>query len=104
MCCVFAVATSWVSNAGANSADCTVNRKCSSTGRVCDDSDRACNESARAENLEIICQTDEPPRFVYCPAETGRSDSKVVWLLLAVACAIATVGGTTLYRAIKKDA
>ncbi len=77
---------------------CSVIRTCSSTGMACDPADRACTELARSKALEIKCE--QPctggPRFVYCPADTGRADSGVVWILLGVALLLA-VGGSALF-------
>jgi len=77
---------------------CSVNRNCSSTGIACVPEDRDCVNRARDRDLEVKCeqQCDEgKTQLVYCPSDTGRSDSNVVWFLLAVAGALA-VGGITL--------
>ena len=77
---------------------CSVIRNCSSTGLACEPDDRDCTAQARERNLEVKCeqQCDEGKRqLVYCPPDTGRSDSNAVWFLLAVAGALA-VGGITL--------
>lgn len=85
---------------------CSVNRSCSSTGMACDPSDRACTELARSKALEVRCeqQCTGGQRFVYCPADTGRADSGIVWILLAVAGLLA-VGGSGLFWIVlrKKD-
>jgi len=74
---------------------CSVIRNCSSTGVACLPSDRGCAAAARDHNLELKCeqQCDEgKTKNVYCPPDSGRSDSNVVWMLLGVAGALA-VGG-----------
>jgi hypothetical protein len=76
---------------------CSVIRHCSSTGVACDPADRACSEAARSRDLEVKCeqQCTDGQRLVYCPPDTGRSDPRIVWILLSVAVVLA-VGGTTL--------
>lgn len=83
---------------------CSVNRNCSSTGVACDPDDRACTEKARADNLEVKCeqQCTSARRLVYCPPDTGRSDSKVVWILLSFAVLLALVGSTVLWVVLRK--
>jgi hypothetical protein len=78
---------------------CSVIRVCSSTGMACDPADRACTELARSKDLEVRCEqqcSGGSARFVYCPANTGRADSGIVWILLAVAGLLA-VGGSALF-------
>jgi hypothetical protein len=75
---------------------CSVIRNCSSTGVACDPNDRDCAEKARERDLEVKCEQEctSGKRLVYCPLDAGRSDSNVVWILLAVATLLAVVGGT----------
>jgi hypothetical protein len=80
--------------------NCTVERRCSSTGVRCGADDRACQSAAVARGLEISCERTssvaaESPSYVYCPPGAAQRDSAVVWILLVVACAIAGVGGLT---------
>lgn len=66
---------------------------------ACDPGDRACIELARSKDLEVRCEqpcTGAPARFVYCPAGTGRMDSAIVWVFLAVAALLA-IGGAALF-------
>ena len=75
---------------------------------ACDPSDRACIEVARSKDLEVRCEqpcSGGPARFVYCPADTGRADSGIVWILLGVAAVLA-VGGSALFWVVlrKKSA
>ena len=84
---------------------CSVIRVCSSSGMACDPSDRACNELARSKALEVKCEqscTGRPARFVYCPADTGRADSGIVWLFLAVAVLLAIGGGALFWVVLRK--
>jgi hypothetical protein len=85
---------------------CTIERRCSSNGVACRDSDRACKEDARSRGLEVICETQDPASettFVYCPPTTGRGgDSFALWILLAVAGAIAIGGSTIAWFAMRK--
>jgi hypothetical protein len=91
---------------------CTVERRCSSTGVACIDSDRACKEDARSRGLEVICESQPQvaadaaavqTTFVYCPPTTGRGgDSFALWILLAVAGAIAIVGSTVSWVALRR--
>jgi hypothetical protein len=76
---------------------CTVNRKCSSTGVACDATDAACMSDATSRHLEVLCEDrrSKPVKLVYCPASTGRADSKVIWILLSAAAVLA-IGGTAL--------
>lgn len=85
---------------------CTVNRKCSSTGVACVSGDRACMNDATARGLEIFCEDKQPPavKLVYCPPDTGRADSKVIWLLLAAATFLAVGGSVVAWLALKKKA
>lgn len=73
-------------------------RNCSSTGVACEPDDRSCATEAREKNLEVKCEQqceEGKKKLVYCPPDTGRSDSNVVWFLLAAAGALA-VGGVSL--------
>ncbi len=84
---------------------CSVIRVCSSSGMACDPTDRACNELARSKALEVKCEqacTPGPARFVYCPADTGRADSGIVWLFLAVALLLAVGGGALFWIVLRK--
>jgi hypothetical protein len=85
---------------------CSVNRNCSSTGVACLPDDRVCMENARADNLEVKCeqQCTSNKWLVYCPPDTGRSDSKIVWILLSFAVALATGGTTLAWVILKKKA
>ncbi len=85
---------------------CTVERMCSSTGAACRPDDRACNNGAVERGLEVRCETrcQEPARFVYCPAESGRSDSSYVWVLLAFAGMFAIIGSIFAWFALRKKA
>lgn len=86
---------------------CSVNRNCSSTGVACMPDDRACTERARSKDLEVKCEQecDVGKRLVYCPPDTGRGDSSVVWLLLSVAVLLAVGGGGLSWLMLrKKDA
>lgn len=82
---------------------CNVVRKCSSNGLACDARDAACQRTATERSLEILCESRSPrgTTFVYCPPETAR-DSKVVWILLAVAALVATVGGVLVRQAVQR--
>jgi hypothetical protein len=83
---------------------CSVNRNCSSTGIVCLPDDRACADRARSSNLEVKCEQrcDSGVRFVYCPPDTGRSDSKYVWVFLAFAVGLAAVGAPLAWLVLRK--
>ena len=87
---------------------CSVIRVCSSNGMACDPGDRACTELARSKDLEVKCEqpcTGAPARLVYCPADTGRADSGIVWLFLGVAGLLAVGGGALFWVLLrKKDA
>lgn len=76
-----------------DTSHCSVERRCSSTGRMCGADDRACQSQAIAKGLEITCERAEPRGYVYCPPGAQQRDSGVVWILLAVALAIAVIGG-----------
>jgi hypothetical protein len=73
----------------------------------CEPSDRACTELARSKDLEVRCEQtcDGGKQLVYCPPDTRRADSGIVWILLAVAMLLA-VGGSALFWLVlrKKDA
>jgi len=83
---------------------CSVNRNCSSTGIACDPQDRDCTERARARNLEVKCeqQCTGGQRLVYCPPDTGRSESNIVWILLALALALAVSGTSVAWVVLRK--
>lgn len=81
-----------------------MNRKCSSTGIDCHEDDRNCIERARENSLEVLCEDTEKRRLVYCPPDTGRAESRVVWLLLGVAGALALSGSLTAYFIFRKKA
>jgi hypothetical protein len=83
---------------------CSVMRNCSSTGLACEPDDRACTEKAREQSLEVKCEQHctSSTRLVYCPPDTGRSDSKVVWILLALAVCLASVGTTVAWVLLRK--
>lgn len=86
---------------------CSVIRNCSSTGIACETDDRECAERARVQSLEVKCEQHcaRTTRLVYCPPDTGRSDSKVVWILLALAVVLAVVGSAVAWVVLrKKDA
>lgn len=84
---------------------CTVERKCSSTGKACGVDDRDCQNDAVAHGLEITCErTDRltaARSYVYCPPGGEQRDSKVVWILLAVAVMIA-IGGALSFLALRR--
>jgi hypothetical protein len=74
---------------------------------ACDPGDRACTELARSKDLEVRCeqQCTGGQQLVYCPPDTGRADSGIVWILLAVALLLAIGGSALLWMVIrKKDA
>lgn len=83
---------------------CSVNRNCSSTGVACMPDDRACTEEARSKDLEVKCEQecDVGKRLVYCPPDTGRGESGVVWLLLSVAVLLAVGGGGLFWLVLRK--
>ena len=85
---------------------CSVNRNCSSTGIACNPDDRACTDRARSNNLEVKCEQrcDDRVRFIYCPPDTGRSDSGYVWILLTLASVLAVGGMTLAWIVLKKKA
>ncbi len=90
---------------------CSVNRNCSSTGMVCLPEDRDCVNRAREKELEVKCeQRCSLPgnggfaQLVYCPADAGRSDSKIVWVLLSLAVLLAVAGGAVAWRVLRKKA
>lgn len=85
---------------------CSVNRNCSSTGVACDPGDRACTNGATSKGLEVKCEQscDSGKMFIYCPPEAGRSDSGFVWVLLALAGALAVGGTGVAWMVLKKEA
>jgi hypothetical protein len=83
-------------------AACSVIRKCSSTGKDCAVDDRACQDDAVAHGLEVICERPDPRAFVYCPPGAEQRDSAVVWILLAVAAAVAIVGALVSVTVLRR--
>ncbi|MDB4937624.1 MAG: hypothetical protein JWP87_4596 [Labilithrix sp.] len=83
---------------------CSVMRNCSSTGVACEPADRACAEEARSRDLEVKCeqQCERGKRLVYCPLDAGRSDSKIVWILLSLAVVLAAAGSTVALIVLRK--
>lgn len=81
---------------------CTVEKKCSSAGRLCAPDDRVCQSEAVASGLEVTCERLEPRGYVYCPPGAQQRDSGVVWILLAVALAIAAFGSIAAYFLLRK--
>jgi len=81
---------------------CTVELKCSSAGRACAVDDRACQSDAIARGLEITCERLDPRGYVYCPPGGEARDSRVVWILLAIACFVALVGGAVSIFVFRK--
>ena len=83
---------------------CSVIRNCSSTGVACELDDRVCAEKAREQSLEVKCEQrcTKGTRLVYCPPDTGRSDSKVVWMLLALAVVLASCGSAVAWVVLRK--
>ena len=71
---------------------------------ACEPSDRACTEVARSKDLEVRCeQTCEGgAQLVYCPPDTARADSGIVWILLAVAILLAVGGSALFYFVLRK--
>lgn len=80
---------------------CTVEKRCSSTGRACGAEDRACANDATSQGLQVICETADRT-MVWCPPDTARSDSNVVWILLVFAFALAIGGCTVAYAVLRK--
>ena len=90
---------------GCTELPCSVNRNCSSTGFACEPDDRACLSRARELDLEVKCEQrcDEGKvRLVYCPQDAGRSDSKVVWILLSFAVVLAVGGSSVAWLVLRK--
>jgi len=81
---------------------CTVERRCSSTGMACGVDDRACTSEATSRGLQVICEDQGKQTFVWCPPDTARSDSNVVWLLLAFAVLLAVAGSTFFLVVLRK--
>ena len=83
---------------------CSVNHNCSSTGLLCEPDDRDCTGGATAKGLEVKCEQtcDTGKKFVYCPPDTGRSDSGFVWILLALAGVLAVGGGGLAWIVLRK--
>lgn len=73
---------------------------------ACDGGDRSCAEQARSKDLEVKCEQRcaSGPRLVYCPPDTGRSDSKVVWILMTLAVTLAVGGSILAWLVLKKKA
>jgi hypothetical protein len=86
----------------ADPSPCTVERKCSSAGKACTIEDRACQNEAIASGLEVTCERVEPRGYVYCPPGAEQRDSSVVWILLAVAIAVAAIGSVLSWVLIRK--
>ena len=86
--------------------NCSINRNCSSTGVICEPDDRDCTGGATAKGLEVKCEQscDSGKKFVYCPPDTGRSDSGFVWVLLALAGLLAVGGSGLAWVVLKKSA
>lgn len=82
---------------------CTVERRCSSAGKLCSAEDRECQSAAVAGGLEITCERSEPSAYLYCPPGASSRDGSVVWLLLAVALAIAIGGSIAAYFLLRGD-
>lgn len=40
--------------------------------------------------------------MVFCPPDTARSDSNVVWILLAAALLLAVIGGSIAWVVLRK--
>ena len=80
---------------------CTVVRRCSATGLACRPDDRACTSDASNRGLQVICE-DAEKTMVFCPPDTARSDSNVVWILLAAALLLAVVGGSIAWVVLRK--
>jgi hypothetical protein len=82
---------------------CTIPKKCSARGVECDSRDRPCQDSAIASELEIVCERPrgEGLAFVYCPPGGTSRDSRVVWVLLAVAIGVAVGGGAVAWRVLR---
>ncbi|MBX3189121.1 MAG: hypothetical protein KF819_19015 [Labilithrix sp.] len=83
---------------------CTVARKCSSTGVSCLADDRACTNDATSRGLEVLCEDKRAQSLVYCPPDTGRADSKIVWVLLGAATLLAVAGSAVAWRVLRKKA
>lgn len=86
---------------------CSVVRKCSATGLACASTDRACQDLALARGLEVACDVPtgaDDRLFVYCPPLSEQRDSKVVWLLLALAVLLAVGGMAALAAILRKKA
>lgn len=81
---------------------CTVERKCSSAGKACAVEDRICQSEAIASGLEVTCERVEPRAWVYCPPGAQQRDSSGVWILLAVAIAVAAIGSILSYFLIRR--
>jgi hypothetical protein len=71
---------------------------------ACGTDDRKCADEARTKSLEIKCEQkcSDGIRLVYCPADTGRSDSKIVWILLSIAVVLAVTGTSVAWLARRK--
>jgi hypothetical protein len=85
-------------------SNCTVERKCSSTGKLCSSEDRACQDKAIADGLEITCEQRQvtPYNYVYCPPGAQQRDSSIVWILLTVAVLVALIGGVFSFVVLRK--
>jgi hypothetical protein len=98
------VSTAYAAPPSCDELPCSVNRNCSSTGVACRPDERECNDEARGKGLEIKCEQkcSDGPRLVHCPADTGRSDSRVVWILLSLAVVLAIGGSTVAWVVLRK--
>jgi len=84
---------------------CSVVRKCSATGLACLSGDQKCEAEASSRGLQVVCDNVLGPdqkQFVWCPPVTEARDSKIVWVLLSVALALAIGGGVVVWSVLKK--
>ncbi len=81
---------------------CTVERRCSSTGLACGADDRVCTNEASTRGLQVICEDASKKTMVWCPPDTARSDSNVVWILLLLAFVLAIGGSTIAWVVLRK--
>ena len=86
---------------------CSVIRNCSSTGIACETEDRECAERAREKSLEVKCEQhctrSTAPRLL--PARHRALRFQIVWILLALAVVLASVGSAVAWVVLrKKDA
>lgn len=83
---------------------CTKNRRCSATGLACEVEDRACNNEAASRGLQVICEDAQKRTMVWCPPDTARSDSPLMWVLLAFAMLLAVGGSIAAWLVLRKKA